>query len=996
MTVVPTGGVSPLLVGRCPEIALLRSALDAAAAGRFRMVLVGGEAGVGKSRLITEQVGYAVDVGHRVLLGSCVEGGGEGMSFAPVVDILRTLVRTTPDGELDAVLGRARPEIARLLPEIGEPGGVQGNLGSSAQLFELLLGVLVRLADAGPVLVVIEDLHWADQSTLDFVAFLARALTEVKIMLLVTYRSDEMHRSHPLRPLLATWERSRQVTRTELARFSADEVRQQLSGILGTDPEEALSRLVVDRSEGNAFLVEEVLGVVLAGADPETLPPSLRDVLLTRVDQLSDPARQILRTASVAGRWVPERLLATVTGLPPANLYAALREAVERHQLVVDDAGQGYAFRHALTRDAVYTDLLPGERSALHLAYAEELAKDPELAGPGAAIPATLAYHWYAALDLPRALVASVQAARAAAATAAFAEAQRHLERAVQMWPRVPDAPARTNTTLGGLLTEAGIAAFNAGQIDRALTHLDQALASIAEHGREPERAVALERRATVLHGLGNEDAAAADLQMALDLLAPGKCAAQRAGLLAMLANTLRLGGNPEAGTRTAHAAVTAAREAGRPDYEADALVTLGTIVAYGGDVEAGIAAVRRGIELAEHLPKQEIILRAYANLSDLLEHAGDHEQAASVAAAGAAVARDAGFARSFGVFLLGNQMEPLVQLGRWDEAEHLAAQAMRQDPTGVFRTSVLDILAQLAAYRGDYDLAEQHLRAATALAADSGGQYVLPLVTTRVQVQRARGELLQARESVRAALADGTAEQDSRYLLPLVAMGLGVEADLRQGGATGDPDTGESALTALTATLESVSPSTVGERAFAAVAAAELGRTRTVSGSVDEWRSALAAARDAGVVWLRLYVLLALARALAEEGNRPAAADALRELLRETVRTGAQGMHDEALRLARRARLSISEPTGTDAPAADVDPDSLKRYGLTDRERVVLSHVAAGSSNGQIAAALFISPKTASVHVSNILAKLGVSGRGAAAAVAHRAGIEPPGSAGR
>src|ERR1700712_1330668 len=299
-------GVSPLLVGRRVELDLLRAALEAATAGRFRVVLVGGEAGVGKSRLVSELVDHSAPSGRRVLLGSCVEGGGGGMPFAPVVDVLRTLVRGTLPEDLDEVLGRARREVARLLPEVGGPVEEASQVGSSAQLFELLLGVLVRLASSSPLLIIIEDLHWADQSTLDFVAFLTRALDDVEILLVATYRSDEMHRSHPMRPLLATWERSRQVTPLGLSRFGPDEVRQQLTGILGQPPEEALYRLVMDRSEGNPFLVEEVLGAIQAGADPDTLPPSLQDVLLTRVDQLSLPARQLLSTASVAGRWVAE------------------------------------------------------------------------------------------------------------------------------------------------------------------------------------------------------------------------------------------------------------------------------------------------------------------------------------------------------------------------------------------------------------------------------------------------------------------------------------------------------------------------------------------------------------------------------------------------------------------------------------------------------------------------------------------------------------------
>jgi ATP/maltotriose-dependent transcriptional regulator MalT len=990
---MPASAVSPLLVGRVAELDVLRKALASAAGGQAQTVLVGGEAGVGKSRLVAELMAYATGRDTQLLTGACIEGGGEGMPFAPVVDLLRMVVRTTPPGELDDLLGRARPEVARLLPELSGAPEPATELRSSAQLFELLLGVLVRLAAAGPVLVVVEDLHWADQSTLDFVAFLARALAEVPITVLVTYRSDEMYRGHPLRALLATWERSRQVLRVELGRFTAAEVREQLTAILGSGPDETLFRQVVDRSEGNAFLVEEVLGVVQAGADPDSLPPSLRDVLLTRVEQLSDPARQVLRTASVAGRWVAERLLATVTRLPQQDLYAALREAVERHQLVVDDAGRGYAFRHALTRDAVYKDMLPGERGAIHLAYGEALSADPDLAGPGTAIAATLAYHWYAALDLPRALEASVEAAQVAASTAAYAEAQRHLERALEIWPRVPDAGQRTGTSLFELLGQAGEAAFKAGQVDRALTQLELSLAAIPVDGGDSARAVALERRAMVLHGLGQETAAAADLREAMVLLGNDGSVDRRAALLAHLAHAMFFAGDaddaggPGAGERVAGQAVEAAREAARPDLEADALITLGTLVAYRGDVVAGAGALRRGIDVAGRLANQEILLRGYVNLSDVLELAGDHEEAVDLAARGVAVAAEAGFSRNFGVFLLANQMEPLVRLGRWQEAEAVAAEAMRRDPSGVFRMSVLEVLAELAAYRGEYDTAERHLQAASALAGESGWQYVLPFATTSAEVKRARGELEAARATVLQALASRGSDQDSRYALPLVALGFGVEADLRQRGPVPDPPAAALALESLDGALSAMTAATPRQRAFHDLAAAERARATLPGPSTAAWQTALESAVQTGDRWLRLYVRLRLAYAMAEEGDRTAAAAHVRRILSEAAEIGAGPLHDQARDLASRARLAVAEPD----PVVAEPADAFGTFGLTQRERVVLSHVAAGSSNGQIAAALFISPKTASVHVSNILAKLGVSGRGGAAAMAHRLGIEAP-----
>ena len=442
---VPLDVVSPVLVGREQELARLRGALARTEAGEASVVLVGGEAGVGKSRLL--QAAFGSVGGARVLTGGCIEVGGDSLPFVPVVEALRTLTRTTTPEALDRLLGPARRELARLLPELaGDDSPAVGAPGSTAQLFELLLGVLGRLGAEQPLVLVVEDLHWADRSTLDLVAFLVRALPGTRVLLVLTYRSDEVDRRSPLRPLLSGWERLRGVERLQLDRFDRGEVSAQMGAILGSPPAPGMVDLVFDRSEGNAFFVEELVRTVREGAGEHELPPSLRDVLLSRAERLSGPAQRLLRTAAVAGRWVPERLLAEVAAVSPAELYEALREVVDSSLLVVDGAGRGYAFRHALTRDAVYEDLLPGERGELHTAYAQALDRDPGLAGDVSSVPATLAVHWYAAHDLPRALSASVQAGRQAMAAFAPAEARRHLERALEVWRNVPDADTWAGT----------------------------------------------------------------------------------------------------------------------------------------------------------------------------------------------------------------------------------------------------------------------------------------------------------------------------------------------------------------------------------------------------------------------------------------------------------------------------------------------------------------------------------------------------------------------
>jgi predicted ATPase len=312
---------SPVFVGRREEIASLTALLERATEAEPGFAIVAGEAGVGKTRLVTELAGRATDSGFTVLAGHCVELGAEGLPLAPLIDALRTLARISTPDELAEVLGPARRGLGRLLPEL-DPGGAAEPAPEGvqvSQLLELVLGLLGRLSARRPLLLILEDLHWSDQSTRELVAFLIRSLRGVRVVLLATYRSDELNRRHPLRSLIASWDRVRTVQHVELRRFEPGEVAAQLGAILGTEPPAGLVDLVFDRSGGNAYLVEELAGLVRRGGDPADLPPSLADVLLSRVDALSPEAQRLLRTAAVAGRSVPDKLLAEVAGVGDAG-----------------------------------------------------------------------------------------------------------------------------------------------------------------------------------------------------------------------------------------------------------------------------------------------------------------------------------------------------------------------------------------------------------------------------------------------------------------------------------------------------------------------------------------------------------------------------------------------------------------------------------------------------------------------------------------------------
>jgi DNA-binding CsgD family transcriptional regulator/tetratricopeptide (TPR) repeat protein len=999
--------VSPVFIGRRGELESLDALMDRARAREPAFAVIGGEAGVGKSRLVTETAERAARAGFLVLTGQCVEVGAEGLPLAPLGDALRILARTLPPGDLAEVLGPAAPVLARLLPELLPDAAARrpAEETQKAQLLELVLGVLERLSAIQPVLFVIEDLHWADQSTLDLTAFLIRSLRGSRVLLAATYRSDELHRRHPLRPLLGGWERVRSVDRLELPRFDRREVGAQLAAILGDNPAPSVADLVFDRSGGNAYLVEELARSVSEDGGGD-LPPSLRDVLLSRVDALSEDAQRLLRVVSVAGRTVSDELLAAVAGMAEPRLYAALREAVENHLLLIGPGGRGYAFRHALTRDAVYEDVLPGERVRLHAAYAGALTGDARLADDEAALPAALAYHWYAALDLPQALPAAIQAARHAVASYAPAEALRHLERALEIWPRVSDAEQRTGLDLAEVSRLAADAAYRSGALNRAGSLLADALALLPDTASPVRRALLLEQRAVIQRDSGHQPAAVASLEKGLALLpAAGDADASRAHavLLATLAGVLSRGSEMERAAGVARRAVAAARAAGARAAEADAAITLGLAMAYLEEPEAGLESLRAGVALALELDIRLTAVRGYVNLSDVIELLGRHEEAASEAEAGLELAVRAGLSRTLGSFLIGNQAEPLLRLGQWERVDGLITRSMNTMPEGVFAATLHHLGAELAVMRGRYDDAAREVRDGRRVMGDTNDtQFTQPYRYVEAMIALSRADLAAARAALAPALAGGIDDWQARYAWPVLWAGMRVEAEeairARDRRQSVPPQVAErcAGLAAIADQMVAPAPPWRGYRALVAAERARAAGT----GEVPAWSAAAAAWRAAGEPYPLAYALLRLAQAHAATAATAATADraAMTEAVQEAhaiaARIGAEPVAAEAAALARLARLSLTpgaDAAGAAEAAAPEPADELARFGLTDREREVLVRVAAGRSNPEIARELFISAKTASVHVSNILAKLGVSGRVEAAAVAHRLGIGPP-----
>ena len=647
----------------------------------------------------------------------------------------------------------------------------------------------------------------------------------------------------------------------------------------------------------------------------------------------------------------------------------------------------------------MYEDVLPGERVRLHAAYAEALTSDPRLADDEGALPAALAYHWYAALDLPRALPAAIEAARHAMTSYAPAEALHHLERALEIWPRVSDAEQRTGLDLTEASRLAAEAAYRSGTLNRADSLLADALARLPAAASPVRRALLLEQHAVIQRDSGRQPAAVASLEQGLALLpAAGDADARRAHavLLATLAGVLMRGSEMERAAAVARQAVAAARAAGAREAEADAAITLGLGMAYLDEPEAGLESLRAGVALALELDIPLTAVRGYVNLSDVVELLGRHEEAASEAGAGLELAVRSGLARTLGSFLIGNQAEPLLRLGEWERVDELLARSMNLMPEGVFAATLHHLRAELAVMRGGYGAAARDLREGRRVMGDTNdAQFTQPYRYLDAMIALSRADLGAARDMLAPALDGGIADWQARYAWPVLWTAMRVEAEealrARDRRQAVPPEIAErcARLAAIAERMVAPAPPWHGYRALVA---AERARAAG-NGEAAAWSAAAAAWRAAGEPYPLAYALLRLAETHAGAADRPAMTEAVREAHEIAARIGAEPIAAEAAALARRARLSLAPGAGPDEPAAaPPEPaDELARFGLTEREREVLVRLAAGRSNPEIARELFISAKTASVHVSNILAKLGVSGRVEAAAVAHRLGIEPP-----
>ena len=942
------------IVGREAESRLLHDALMLAGQGQPQVVLVAGDAGIGKTTLVADVEQRATELGFATARGQCLDIQAE-IPLAPAVAAVRVLLASVDDAE-------DRPH-ARRMQQLLDPATPQVE---DVRLLDDLRLAFLEAAAAGPILLVFEDLHWADSSTRDLITTLAGTASG-RLLLVLTFRSDELHRRHPLRAALAELRRSGSVRAVDLGPLSRQDVARLMAGRSGSVPPPPVLSSMLQRSEGNPLYVEELLAAE-EFSGTSRMPEHLADLLLARVDRLADDTRRLLRVASTDGTSLDTEVLIQVTESRREDVEASLREAVDAN--VLRPRADHLEFRHALIREAVYDDLLPDERTRTHASVAQVLSVRIEAAkAPSLLDLSRAAFHWREAHDIPHALAASIRAGNAATRLGA-AEGVRHLEYALSVWDQVPDAQALTGHARAELLlmlaqglqgqddapgwharvheavrligpdTDPLLASRIYGALGRCWLFPDDSVGraeavqlSLELAGTHPseELARALDAKAHFLNQYDHFMESLEWADRAIEVSRTVDCTEVLITSLSVSALNHFMLGNLKEAIRLQTEACLVGREAG---LHGEALwdgMVLADQLALSGDVEQGVA-------------KAEELLREARSL-------GLSERGAQG-----------------GVVLL----QTRIRQGRFDESEALLDELVAM---GIDSQYAKWLRAPLLLARGDGEGAKPYVLSDMEFEAELQGTPNDADIETRTWLFCMLGDWQQAIQIAESFLdeledSDSPLRHASAAYSGYRTMCLAKSAGVESPGSL-ESVARRSVLRAREGLNESWRGSYYGVRLLLAEAyESRLGGRQ----AIDGLRSAVDLSEPFGA-FFALEPRLMLAEDLLAEGER----DEGRELLVK-VWLDAHEMHAEDYEVqARRSATRSRVPLPTEA----MDRGPLNR--LTAREREVLDLLADGATNRAIAQTLFISEKTASVHVSRVLAKLGVPNRGAAAAVARR-----------
>jgi DNA-binding CsgD family transcriptional regulator/tetratricopeptide (TPR) repeat protein len=915
---------SPELIGRDEPLQAVLRAWNEAVAGQTNVVVISGEAGIGKTRIL-EEVVARVGSQALVLRGACVRLSGTPLPLAPF-----------------------RAAFRDLLPGLGQAAP------SDVDVRESVAGAVQRAAQDRTVLLAVEDLHWADQASLELIYFLVRAAPRSRLLLVLNHRPGIGLAA--MNDLLIEVGRLPRVQTLELPRLHELEVARLMHGILGRAPEAAQARRVALRSDGIPFAVEMLTSAESQGVHHMT--EGLRDALMYQASTVSPDARGVLEAAAVMGVAIDEPTIATLSGISGTHLRNALRELVDAYLLVVEHEHHGYAFRHALLREAVEAAILPGQATELHRACAEML--DARVDRSTADV-IEAAHHWWLTDCPDRTYSACLAAAASARDAGAHADESLMLGRALDLWgsekatDAIPDRVA--------LMRLAAGAAFRDGSLEAAHRLFDAAWRAVGPD-RNPERAAAvLVEETRLIDELGDLPGVEEALDTVLANLDPGPSRARGEALTGKFAFAQHHRASPHVRGALVAEATTCVDAAG--DVEAGTLLRIiaaGLIGSQAGRQDEALAKFAAARRFAESHDDHPNVLMALINESDFLFALGRFQLARERAQQGLDLAEIHGAWTIWRDFLVGNLAVACTATGDWTPTERLLEDLLELDRPGLIRAGAFIDLGGLRVAQGDTVAAAAAAREAHARLdiTRPDPQCLVALATLDATVAMARGLPTTALEHARTGAAR------AHEVWPALAWPL-LHAAL-----------------AAARTPAGTIPGWLGDAIEAqrcrvprlpwweAVIDADLQGLQ-----VAAWDAAVEAVHSAqGPVLLRLEVLIESARAHLAHRDRPAAAGLLRQAVAVAEHHGAAAALVRARDLAERSHLA---PSST--PPAQAG-------GLTPREQEIIQLVAAGRGNAAIAAELVISIKTVGVHVSHIMEKLRASSRGEAAAIARDRGL--------
>ncbi len=1068
---MPVSYTSARFVGREEAFARLAERLDDAVHGATRTMLLGGTAGVGVTRFLDEAIERMRALREPMtVLRAAAWPSSADEPYGPIVRAIGPGLRATPPEALAGLLGPATSEIIRLLPELAprlaeigvavDGGGPTAPERRQARTLEGVLGLLGRMGEQHPVVLVIEDLHLADAATRALMTFLARIAREQRLLIIGTHQPDVVGRDDPWAADLGSiMAGPREPDRLTLPPLDRDELAALIEGIEGERASASLLLLVAERSGGLPLVAEELLAA-RRELPSASLTGSFDELVIARLAIRSRECRRVLRLLSLADRPLGADQLAAVAaafevdtdrsaprsvtgprvgeGVLNADLWAGRSEALVNGFLVETD--DVIAFRHASIGRAVARDLLPIARTRYHTALAQSLG------GP----PSAVAWHWLVGHDPGRARIAAIEAAAFAGARHAAADELASLELALSLPEgQPPTGAARRKAPLISdrvdLQVRASEAAFAVGQMSRATAYLESAIGGLDARRDRVPLGLLHERLAHIRRAAGDPAGAMLAARRAVELV-PREPSPERATVLATLAQLKMLDGIFSEAQRLARDAIKVARACDpvARSQEVHAMTTLAVALAWGKNPSEAVELLREAETAAQELNDPDALFRIRANLTTVLDLLSRRAEAVDVAYEGIEDARRAGLEAVYGNFLAGNVADTLFLLGRWPEARAVAERAMSWLPVGVvYLASVL----QLAIVEIETDAGEtaSRLLGQTILEFDAVREPQLagPYYIATASFALWRGDVADASRSVDRGWEAVRATEEWLLVARMASMVAQVDAaiagEARQNRqlpplASARERTNQVVEEASRLVRAAGAPATAGSRR---VAEASLATARAYQRRLE--------GEDGGPIWRHVALGwaaldapydVALARwrqaeaTLAAATGRPGRARAQAPLLEAVelgLRLGAKPLLRELRELAGRARIAlppevdvvldgrpiedgagVAVVVGIDTPTATSidqrngrsdlvraiagDPPSAARrpdtFGLSGREREVLGLVAQGRTNREIGERLFISQKTVGVHVGNILAKLEVSGRVEAAAVAIRLGL--------